>query len=388
MTGRLNWYSDHPPACTCARCTGTGHYRRRRDRGRRDSVRQPRQAGEYSTPSFRFGRLVRATVKLGAIAAVVIGVLWFLRTDEASVEVIDWVSSQMDAAATKAQELSDSMESRTSSSETRPVPTAITRSTSSEGRISTSVNETPRLPVQSSVSTEERPAEPSLRYPGEGPLDRDDVEKWIVRFTNAERERAGLSPFVHDPAISTIARAHSEKMVRFGLAHVIQGKDPTDRALDAGYDCRAFRGDGSYSYGLSENVAEHPRVTEWFGVGFVGGPTRWHPVEFDSDSHAMALGLVKGWMNSPGHRANILDRDARRIGVGVAVAEAPDNGWPHETVFATQNFPSAGSDSRASLCPGDLLRNLLVDLRLVRGREHGVDLLEDLSYWSHGAEQL
>ena len=272
------------------------------------------------------------------IAAIVIGVLWFLREDDTRGEVVDWVSSQMDVAASKAQDLSDSMESRTSSSEIRPVPTAITRSASSEGQISASTNEAPRLPVQSSVSTEERSAGSSLRYPGEGPLDRDDVESWIVRFTNDERERAGLSPFVHDPAISTIARAHSEKMIRFGLAHVIQGKDPTDRALDAGYDCRAFRGDGSYSYRLSENVAEHPRVTEWSGVGFSGGPTRWRPIEFDSDSRSMALGLVKGWMNSPGHRANILDRDARRIGVGVAITEAPDNGWTHETVFATQNF--------------------------------------------------
>ena len=338
MAGRPNWYSEHPPACTCARCTGTGRSRRRRDRGRRDSVRQRRQAREHSTPSFRFGRVLGTSVRLGVIAAVVIGVLWFLRTDEASVEVIDWVSSQMDSAASKAQELSDSMESRTSSFETSAEPTAITRSASSERQSSTAVDETPRLLVQSSVTTIERTADPSLKYPGEGPLDRDDVESWVVRFTNDERERAGLRPFVHDPAISTIARAHSEKMVRFGLTHVIQGKDPTDRALDAGYDCRAFRSDGSYSYGLSENVAEHPRVTEWSGVGFVGGPTNWRPVEFDSDSRAMAFGLVMGWMDSPGHRANILDRDARRIGVGVAITEAPENGWTHETVFATQNF--------------------------------------------------
>ena len=255
------------------------------------------------------------------MAVIVIGVVWFLRNDDTRVEVIDWISTQMDAAASRTQELSESVEPRTSSPETRPVPTAITRLPSS-GQVSAAVKEAPRLPVQSSASTQEPLAEPSLRYPGEGPLDRDDVETWIVRFTNDERERAGLKPFVHDPAISTIARTHSEKMVRFGLTHVVQGKDPTDRALAAGYDCRAFRGDGSYSFGLSENVAEHPRVTEWSGVGFGGGPTRWRPVEFDSDSRAMAHGLVLGWMDSPGHRANILDRDARRIGVGVAITES------------------------------------------------------------------
>ena len=89
-----------------------------------------------------------------------------------------------------------------------------------------------------------------------------------MRLTNDERERAGLDPFVHDPAISNIARGHSERMVRLGLTHIIEGRDPTDRAPAAGYDCRAFRSDGSYSYGLSKNVAEHPGATGWSGVGF------------------------------------------------------------------------------------------------------------------------
>ena len=61
-------------------------------------------------------------------------------------------------------------------------------------------------------------------------------------------------------------------------------------------------------------------------------------MEFDSDSRAMALGLVIGWMDRPGHRANIPDPDARRTGVGVAIIGEPEHGWTHETVFATQDF--------------------------------------------------
>ena len=167
------------------------------------------------------------------MAAIVIGVVWFLREDDTRVEVIDWGNTQMDTVAPRAQEVSNSMESRAHSSEARPAPTAITWSDSSETQVRASANETPRIPAQSSASTQERVAETSLRYPGDGPLNRDDIESWIVRFTNDERERAGLSPFIHDPAISAIARAHSEKMARFGLAHVIQGMDSTDRDLAA-----------------------------------------------------------------------------------------------------------------------------------------------------------
>ena len=92
----------------------------------------------------------------------------------------------------------------------------------------------------------------------------------------------------------------------------------TDRAMTAGYNCRAYSGDGSYSYGLSENVAEHPRVTQWMGWG-----RSYRPVDYDRDAEEAARGLVQGWMSSPGHRENILDRDSRRIGVGIAIQETP-----------------------------------------------------------------
>ena len=176
------------------------------------------------------------------------------------------------------------------------------------------------------------------KYPGDGPLDRNAVENWITLFTNEEREKAGLKPFIHDPSISEIARAHSENMVKFGYGHTVQGSGPTDRALAAGYDCRAYRSDGSYTYGLSENIFMHYRVTRWSGTGSTGGKVTWRPANFHIDSQAMARALVDGWMESPGHRANILESHARRIGVGIAIVESTKSGWIEETVFATQNF--------------------------------------------------
>ena len=174
----------------------------------------------------------------------------------------------------------------------------------------------------------------SLQYAGGAPLSRVEIERWVIEFTNQERIGAGLRPLRHDPAISNIARSHSENMARIDvLSHEIGGRDPTDRAIAAGYDCRANFGDGSYSYGLSENVAEHPRVTRWMGRA-----SAFHPADFDRDAEAMARGLVQGWMSSPGHRKNILDTDARRTGVGVAIQETPVYGYVSEFVFATQNF--------------------------------------------------
>lgn len=174
-------------------------------------------------------------------------------------------------------------------------------------------------------------------YAGGQPLSPSRIEKWILHYTNAEREVAGLRSLIHDPAISTIAREHSRNMTKFGLYHEIHGKDPTDRALEAGYNCRAYRGDGSYSFGLSENIYEYPKITEWSTMS-----TKIVPTSFHSDQ-TMAFALVQGWMNSSGHRRNILDSSARRIGVGVAIREhriARSAGLHQETAFATQNFSS------------------------------------------------
>ena len=179
-----------------------------------------------------------------------------------------------------------------------------------------------------------------MKFPGGGPLDAAQIEEWIIRLTNEERTGAGLRPFEHDHAISDIARSHSEQMVLHGLRHTIAGKDPTDRALAAGYNCRAYHGDGSYSYGLSENITEHPRVKHWVGTSSGWSGYSWRPTMYYTDAEDAARSMVRGWMNSPGHRANILDRDSRRIGVGVAVELSTEHGWVLETLYGTQNFSS------------------------------------------------
>ena len=43
-------------------------------------------------------------------------------------------------------------------------------------------------------------------------------------------------------------------------------------------------------------------------------------------------------MNSRGHRENILDSAARRIGAGVAILDMLEYGYVDELVYATQNF--------------------------------------------------
>jgi cysteine-rich secretory family protein/TerD domain-containing protein len=120
----------------------------------------------------------------------------------------------------------------------------------------------------------------------------------VVERTNAERARHGLAPLTTDARLGAAAQAHSADMVRRGFfAHENpDGKQVWDRAVAAGYAYRK----------VAENIAAGQRTAEE---------------------------VVRGWMESPGHRANILDRDLSQIGVGRAEGGSYDVYWTQ--VFGT-----------------------------------------------------
>ncbi|MFJ5733035.1 CAP domain-containing protein [Streptomyces paradoxus] len=105
----------------------------------------------------------------------------------------------------------------------------------------------------------------------------------VTDLTNRERARAGLAPLAPDPLLTTAAQAHSADMVaRAFYAHTApDGSQPWDRAAAAGSTRRA----------IGENIACGQRS----------------PAD-----------VVEGWMNSPGHRANILKPGFTHIGIGFA----------------------------------------------------------------------
>ncbi|MFJ3307136.1 CAP domain-containing protein [Streptomyces sp. NPDC086549] len=103
----------------------------------------------------------------------------------------------------------------------------------------------------------------------------------VVGLTNAERRGAGLPPLTADPLLTAAAQAHSADMVaRDFYSHTSpEGSRPWDRAAAAGSARRT----------IGENIACGQRT----------------PAE-----------VVDDWMNSPGHRANILKPAFTHIGVG------------------------------------------------------------------------
>lgn len=115
----------------------------------------------------------------------------------------------------------------------------------------------------------------------------------VIRLVNAERAKVGLSALTFDPSCSRAAQDHAVDSGRNRLnGHVgSDGSQLPDRY-------RRYSSDFSM---LSEN---------------------WARIEDPSIRTLTPRTLVNSWMASPGHKANILDPTARRMGVGIYRAGA------------------------------------------------------------------
>jgi len=146
-----------------------------------------------------------------------------------------------------------------------------------------------------------------------------EVETLIFQKVNEERGMQGLPKLIWDPMLADIARQHSLDMAKESyFSHDNpEGQGPTERAEDAGIETIKQQG-YVYQVGVAENIGMMP-TGNVEGYGYVGSP------------ETVADAMMEGWMDSPGHRGNILDSTYGVIGVGVAY-----DGF--STYYLTQDF--------------------------------------------------
>jgi uncharacterized protein YkwD len=150
-------------------------------------------------------------------------------------------------------------------------------------------------------------------------IDSLAVEYYVHVKINERRERHGLDPMNASWYVSSVSRAHSEDMAaRDYFSHSNpDGEGPSDRFGKFPEHC---------ADGYGENIA----------MSYVGTrvDTGGGDVETFETEEAIATHLVEGWMNSTGHRENILRERFDHVGTGVYIDDRSDGGQ----VFATQNF--------------------------------------------------
>ena len=123
------------------------------------------------------------------------------------------------------------------------------------------------------------------------------ADSTLLNAANRDRAAAGLQPLKWDNALAEAAHQHALRMARANtLSHQLPGEPPMqDRARQAG---------ARFSL-IAENVAEGPNVA----------------------------GLHTQWMNSPPHRANLLDPQLNAVGISVVQSGT--------MYFAVEDFSTA-----------------------------------------------
>jgi uncharacterized protein YkwD len=149
------------------------------------------------------------------------------------------------------------------------------------------------LPATASAAGRHHPAAAARSCPGANLTPNAHNVRLVKAATlcliNRERRRHGERPLKVNHRLMRVARAHSNEMVaRDYFSHVSpNGQTLLDRILASGF------------------IAKR---TNWCAGENIAWGTMWL---------ATPRAIVSAWMASPGHRANILDRQYRDTGIGI-----------------------------------------------------------------------
>lgn len=169
----------------------------------------------------------------------------------------------------------------------------------------TAPEEKPEQPQQPEKPTkpEEKPQQPQQPQNPTKPEEQNNssntsissVEREVARLVNLERQKAGLAPLTLSEELSRVARIKSQDMA-----------------------------DKNYFSHTSPTYGDPFQMMRSFGIkfGYAG--------ENIAKGYRGAESVMNGWMNSSGHRANILNANFKKIGVGYVEARG--------TTYWTQLF--------------------------------------------------
>ncbi|WP_339133821.1 sigma-70 family RNA polymerase sigma factor [Streptomyces sp. f51] len=261
--------ASRTPAAAGRGETGSAGHGRRAPRGRAASRGEARRR-----------RRARRRALGGALVAVCVagGGLWYFdlgpgsRTDDAG---------PTRAADTPVVDLSAPDASGTSSATATASPSPSPSASPSRKPKASRASRRPAVPTRSAAATSAAPTRRASGVPQTQSAPTTTVGQ-VVALVNKERAAAGCGPVTEDPQLEKAAQAHSDDMAaRNFFEHTNpDGADPGQRITAAGYQWSTY----------GENIAMGQQTPQ---------------------------SVMDSWMNSPGHRANILNCSFKNIGVGV-----------------------------------------------------------------------
>lgn len=156
-----------------------------------------------------------------------------------------------------------------------PTPTATPKPVTPEPTKIPEPTEKPATPTPTATPIPTATPTPSP----EPEMSVEEMASEVIRLTNIERVKAGRSPLQYHAGLQRAAMVRAEEITRKFSHTRPDGTDSSTALYENGVSCSC-----------GENIAAGQRTPE---------------------------AVVRAWMNSPGHKAAILDPDATHIGVGV-----------------------------------------------------------------------
>jgi hypothetical protein len=140
------------------------------------------------------------------------------------------------------------------------------------------------------------------------------VEQEMLELVNAERAKIGVAPLTFDDRLNDASEDHSSWMLENNIFNHTgaQGSKPADRVQDAGYKLE--------------------------GTSAVGENIGWQSERGAPGISDDVAQIHESLMNSPGHRAAILNPLYTEIGIGVENGPFTTGGTAWDSVMVTQNF--------------------------------------------------
>ncbi|MET7300673.1 CAP domain-containing protein [Embleya sp. NPDC005575] len=180
---------------------------------------------------------------------------------------------------------------------TTPTQPAAPRPTNPVGKPTTEASKPPTSTKPTTPADTQKPTAPAdTQKPTAPAVPPSGPAAEVVSLVNQERAKAGCSALTVNTKLTAAALQHSQDMAAHAnMSHTgSDGSDPGERITRAGYTWKTYGENIAYGYSTAQQV-------------------------------------MTGWMNSPGHRQNILNCAFKEIGVGLA---GPNSYW-------TQDFGTA-----------------------------------------------
>lgn len=136
-------------------------------------------------------------------------------------------------------------------------------------------------------------------------MSSNQFDSKVLQLVNNERANVGLDSLSIDNQLDRAANLHTDEMVRADqMSHQLPGEASLgDRVSATGY--------------------------QWSSVG-----------ENVAAGYSTPEDVVEGWMNSVGHRENILNPNFTHLGVGYSNNPDNDNSYSDQDIYWTQVFAS------------------------------------------------